>query len=134
MSTESDLAKNNFLARMSHEMRTPLNVIIGMCSIAQTSNEPEKLNSCLGKINEASLHLLRMINDVLDLAKIETGNFFLANAEFKLLHALRKAAETVKFPLDAKKQTLKLNFDPGLPEIIVSDEQRLTQALENFKA
>ena len=94
---DTDLAKTHFLARMSHEMRTPLNVIIGMCSLAQTMNDSEKLNDCLSKINEASLHLLGMINSVLDLAKIETGNFTLSNAEFNLGQILRKAVETVKF-------------------------------------
>jgi CheY-like chemotaxis protein len=132
MNTESDLAKSNFLARMSHEMRTPLNVIIGMCSMAQMKYDPEKLCGCINKINEASLHLLGLINSVLDLAKIETGNFILVNSELNLPSTLHKAAKTIKFTLDAKKQNLKLDFDPGLPETIVADEQRLTQLLENL--
>jgi CheY-like chemotaxis protein len=132
MKTESDLAKNNFLARMSHEMRTPLNVIIGMTTIAQTMNNTKELSACLSKINEASVHLLAMINSVLDLAKIETGNFYLTNAEFNLRQGLRKATETVKFVLEAKKQDLKLDYDLNLPEIIISDEQRFIQLLENL--
>ena len=132
MSTESDLAKSNFLARMSHEMRTPLNVIIGMCSIAQTTNNKEKLTGCIAKINEASLHLLGMINGVLDLAQIETGDFYLTNAKLNIGNVIKKATESIKFPLDAKKQNLKLDLDPALPEFIISDEQRLTQLLENL--
>ena len=130
--TEADLAKSNFLARMSHEMRTPLNAIIGMSTIAQTTDDPEKINSCLKKINEASIHLLRMINDILDMAKIEVGSMKLINAEFDLPQMLHKACETVKFMLDAKKQTLKPDIDPALPEIIVADEQRLSQVLDNL--
>ena len=129
---ESDLTKTNFLARMSHEMRTPLNAIIGMCTIAQSSTEPEKIVSCLEKINEASLHLLGMINDVLDIVKIEAGNFSLTNAEANLPQILQKATMTKRFSLDAKKQNLILDFDPKLPETIIIDEQRLMQVLENL--
>ena len=129
---EAGLAKSNFLARMSHEMRTPLNAIIGMSTIAQTSDDLEKIANCLKKINEASLHLLGMINDVLDMAKIEAGKMKLINEEFNLLNMLRRTSETRKFTLDAKKQNLDLDFDANLPETIVADEQRLIQVLDNF--
>ena len=132
MMTESDLAKSNFLARMSHEMRTPLNAIIGMCSIAQTSDDKEKISACLEKINEASLHLLGVINDVLDMAKIEAGKLKLTKAEFNLRQMLQKRIETKMFTLGAKKQNLVLNFDPDLPESIKTDEQRLDQVLDNL--
>ena len=132
METESDMAKNNFLARMSHEMRTPLNVIIGMSTIAQTMGDPGKITGCLAKINEASLHLLGMINSILDMAKIETGNFALSNAESNLSQSLQKATDSIKFTLDAKKQNLILDYDPDLPETILTDEQRLIQVLENL--
>ena len=130
--TISEQAKRNFLARMSHEMRTPLNAIIGMSTIAQTSEDPEKISYCLVKINEASLHLLGMINDVLDLAYIEAGNLTLTAAEFNFPQMLRRVVETIKFTLDAKKQKLILDFDPNLPEIIVTDQQRLAQVLDNL--
>ena len=130
--SESDIAKSNFLARMSHEMRTPLNAIIGMCTIAQTATDLERINDCLIKINEASVHLLGMINDVLDLAKIEAGNFELTNSEFNFTKMLRKIADALKFNLDAKKQNLVLDFDPGLPETVIADQQRLAQVLDNL--
>jgi len=129
---EAGLAKSNFLARMSHEMRTPLNAIIGMSTIAQTSDDLEKIAGCLKKINEASLHLLGMINDVLDMAKIEAGRMKLINEEFNLHQMLRRTSETRKFTLDAKKQSLDLDFDVNLPETIIADEQRLIQVLDNF--
>ena len=132
MDTELDLCKTNFLARMSHEMRTPLNAIIGMCTIAQSSDEPKRVSLCLEKINEASLHLLGMINDVLDMAKIQAGNLKLTYAEFNLMQMLQKTVGTRKFTLEAKKQNLILDFDPDLPETIVSDEQRLIQVLDNL--
>ena len=113
-------------------MRTPLNAIIGMSTIAQSTQEPEKIAQCLAKIQEASEHLLGMINDILDISKIEAGNFNLFNAEFNLPQTLNKIAGMQKFIVDAKKQTLLLEFDPALPETIVSDEQRLAQVLDNL--
>ena len=129
---ESGRAKSNFLARMSHEMRTPLNAIIGMSTIAQTSEDPERIAHCLNKINEASVHLLGMINDVLDMARIESGNLMLSDAEFKPLTMLRKVIEANRFTLDAKKQNLNVDIDPALPETIVADEQRLAQVIDNL--
>ena len=130
--TLSDQAKNTFLARMSHEMRTPLNAIIGMSTIAQTSEDLEKISNCLNKISEASACLLGMINDILDLAKIEAGNLKLLYAEFDLRGSLKKAVETVKFNIEQKKINLITDFDPELPETIVADQQRFIQVLDNF--
>ena len=127
--TETEIAKSSFLARMSHEMRTPLNAIIGMCTIAQTSPEPGKINDCLVKISEASLHLLRMINEILDLAKIETGEFVLVNAEFNFIRMLEKIVDNTKFSLDAKVQVLNVELDPDLPERIIADEMMFTHVL-----
>jgi len=132
MDAELNLSKTNFLARMSHEMRTPLNAIIGMCTIAQSSDDPKRISSCLDKINEASLHLLGMINDVLDMAKIEAGKLKLSYSELNLRQMLQKTVGMRKFTLEAKKQNLILDFDPNLPETIVSDEQRLIQVLDNL--
>ena len=129
---KSDQAKRNFLARMSHEMRTPLNAIIGMSTIAQTSLDPEKISHCLVKITEASLHLLGMINDILDLSSIESGNLKLSVSEFDLAQMLKKVTETARFSLDAKKLNLILDFDPNLPSIIISDQHRLIQVMDNL--
>ena len=129
---KSELAKSTFLARMSHEMRTPLNAIIGMSTIAQTTDDLDKVSRCLTKINEASEHLLVMINDILDLAKIEAGKLKLSNTEFEFIPMLNKIAGAARFNLDAKKQTLNLDFDPGLPETIITDQQRLSQVIDNF--
>ena len=130
--TTSEQAKRNFLARMSHEMRTPLNAIIGMSTIAQTSSDLERITQCLVKINDASLHLLGMINDILDLASIESGNLKLSISEFDFAQALKKVTETIRFSLDAKRLNLILDFDPNLPSTIISDQQRLIQVLDNL--
>jgi signal transduction histidine kinase len=75
-------AKSDFLANMSHEMRTPMNAIIGMTSIAKNSCLMEKKDYCLDKIEEASTHLLGVINDILDMSKIEANKFELSFTEF----------------------------------------------------
>ncbi|MDR2619196.1 MAG: response regulator [Treponema sp.] len=126
---KSDIAKSNFLARMSHEMRTPLNAIIGMTTIAQSSQEQDKTEYCLSKISEASLHLLGLINDILDMSKIEAGNFFLTNGEFNLERMIQGAVSMTRFSLNEKEQHFNLELGQDLPETVIADEQRLGQVL-----
>ncbi|MDR1565838.1 MAG: response regulator [Treponema sp.] len=122
-------AKSSFLARMSHEMRTPLNAIIGMTTIAQSSQELDKTGYCLSKISEASLHLLGLINDILDMSKIEAGSFFLTNGEFDLKRLIQDAVSMTRFSLNEKGQQFSLELGPDLPETVIADEQRLEQVL-----
>jgi CheY-like chemotaxis protein len=131
---QSSRAKGTFLARMSHEMRTPLNAVIGMTTIARSSGEMEKMEYCLSKIDEASVHLLGVINDILDMSKIEAGKFELSPARFNLEQMIRRTVNVMAFKVDEKKQNLVVDFDRNLPEYIVSDEQRLAQVLTNLLA
>jgi PAS domain S-box-containing protein len=131
---QSSRAKGTFLARMSHEMRTPLNAIIGMTTIARSSGELEKMEYCLAKIDEASVHLLGVINDILDMSKIEAGKFELHSACFNMGEMIRRTANVMAFRIDEKKQNFVLDLDGTLPEYIVSDEQRLAQVLTNLLA
>jgi signal transduction histidine kinase/CheY-like chemotaxis protein len=128
----SSQSKTDFLARMSHEMRTPMNAIIGMATIAQNSTDHEKTINCLAKINEASVHLLGVINDILDMSKIEDGKFEISTAEFELEKMLKRINSTMKFKLNEKKHNLILRIDKDLPERIIADEQRLAQVLTNL--
>ena len=75
LAEQSNHAKSDFLSRMSHEMRTPMNAIIGMTGIAKSSDDPGRKEYCLYKIDDASKHLLGVINDTLDMSKIEAGKF-----------------------------------------------------------
>lgn len=75
-------AKSEFLSRMSHEIRTPMNAIIGMTNIARSSKDINKIEYCLEKIVNASNHLLGVINDIIDMSKIEANKFDLCNQEF----------------------------------------------------
>ena len=128
----SNQAKSTFLSRMSHEMRTPMNAIIGMTAIAQNSREPQKMEYCLGKISEASMHLLGVINDILDMSKIEAGKFDLASTEFDFERMLNRVTDMVEFKINEKRQNFIVRFDPGMPSRIIADEQRLAQVLTNL--
>jgi len=88
-------AKSDFLSRMSHEMRTPMNAIIGMTSIGKTAPDVEKKDYAFQKIGDASTHLLGVINDVLDMSKIEAGKFELENVHMNIGKTLTKVSNIV---------------------------------------
>jgi PAS domain S-box-containing protein len=134
MAEQSNRAKSNFLSRMSHEMRTPMNAIIGMTTIAQSSHDKEKMEYCLAKINEASLHLLGIINDILDMSKIESGKLDLSYSEFDFEKMLKKVTGVMGFRIDEKKQNFIVRIERDVPARIVADEQRLSQVLTNLLA
>ena len=125
-------AKSSFLANMSHEIRTPLNAIIGMTAIATNSADPERKNYCLTNITGASNHLLGIINDILDMSKIEEGKLELFYTEFEFSAMLRQVAGIFEFRLGEKKQQLIMNIDPRIPARIITDEQRLAQVITNL--
>jgi signal transduction histidine kinase/CheY-like chemotaxis protein len=125
-------SKSDFLSRMSHEIRSPMNAIIGMTQIARASASPEKVQDCLTKIDSASKHLLALINDVLDMSKIEANKFELSNAEFSLDTALNKLYDMMNVKAEEKKQTLSLTIDKKLPEYVVGDELRFSQVVANL--
>ncbi|MDR1618530.1 MAG: response regulator, partial [Treponema sp.] len=128
----STRAKSNFLANMSHEMRTPMNAIIGMTSIARSSPDPEKKDYCLSKIDDASIHLLGVINDVLDMSKIEADKFELSVEPFDFERVLQKVVNVINFRVDEKKQILSVHIDRHIPKILVGDDQRLVQVITNL--
>ena len=131
---QSSVAKSEFLSRMSHEMRTPLNAIIGMTNIAKAAPDLEKKEYCLGKIDDASNHLLGVINDILDMSKIEANKFELSFTEFKFEKMLLRVINVVNFRVDEKNQNLIIHVDPTVPDSIISDEQRLAQVIANLLA
>lgn len=129
---DENKSKSTFLARMSHEMRTPMNAIIGMTQIARKSNDPERIQNCLGKINDASTHLLGVINDVLDMSKIEAGKLELVNTDFNLHEMIDKVVDVVSFKIDEKKQNLGIDIREDVPAYIHGDRQLLAQVLTNL--
>ena len=129
---EMSRAKGDFLSRMSHEMRTPMNAIIGMTGIAQGASDIERKDYCLDKVAGASRHLLGVINDILDMSKIESGKFELSESEFSFERMLMKVAGVIGFRADEKHQNLTFNVDPTVPRFLVADEQRLSQVITNL--
>ena len=129
---EASIAKGNFLARMSHEMRTPMNAIIGMTNIAQNADDPERKEYCLEKISDASRHLLGIINDVLDMSKIEANKFELVDGEFDFERMLMRVIDVVNFRVDERHQQLCVKLDSNIPRFLVADEQRLSQVITNL--
>jgi len=129
---QASSAKSNFLSSMSHEIRTPLNAIIGMTTIATSSSDPVRKDYCLSKISGASNHLLGIINDILDMSKIEEGKFELSCIEFDFNAMLREIANIFEFRFGEKKQKFIMNVDPSIPSRIVTDEQKLSQVITNL--
>lgn len=126
-------AKTNFLSSMSHDIRTPMNAIIGMSVIAQSNlNSPDKIQDCLAKINTASRHLLNLINEVLDMSKIESGKIDLTSERVSLPELIEDVMDVFR-PLIAEKcQTLQVNANRVRHERVVTDGGRLQQVLVNL--
>ena len=125
-------AKSEFLARMSHEIRTPMNAIIGMTNIAKESDDPDRKENCLDNIDSASKHLLGVINDILDMSKIEANKFEISTAEFNLEKMLMSITNMVGFRIDEKNHNFMVNFDTTIPQNIIGDEQRISQVIVNL--
>jgi len=125
-------AKSDFLSNMSHEMRTPMNAIIGMTQIGKTAPNVEKKDYAFEKIEGASNHLLGVINDVLDMSKIEAGKFELSNMDFNFEKMLQKAIIVSGFRIEEKKLNFTQYLDSGIPKILYGDEQRITQVVTNL--
>ena len=125
-------AKTEFLANMSHEMRTPMNTVIGMSQLAKDTEDLEKIRYCMQKIETASTHLLGVINDVLDMSKIEAGKLELSEKPFHIRKAIAKIAGVLSYRMEEKQQTLDITIDDRISEFIVSDDQRLAQVIANL--
>ncbi len=125
-------AKGEFLSRMSHEMRTPMNAIIGMTEIGKKSADLEKKEYCLDKIETASKHLLGVINDILDMSKIEADKFELSPEEFNFEDMLKNTVGVLVFRTEEKEQELIVHMDQDIPPVLYGDDQRLAQVLTNL--
>ncbi|MCL2390293.1 MAG: ATP-binding protein [Endomicrobia bacterium] len=132
MAEQGSLAKSEFLSRMSHEMRTPMNAIIGMTNIGKGSTDINRKNYCFGKIELASTHLLGVINDILDMSKIEANKLELYYTDFNLEDMLAKVVSVVGHQMEEKKQHFALSVGQDVPENINADEQRLIQVITNL--
>ncbi|MDR2432951.1 MAG: PTS transporter subunit EIIC [Treponema sp.] len=125
-------AKGAFLANMSHEMRTPMNAIIGMTNIAKSSGDIEKKDYCLKRIEDASSHLLGVINDILDMSKIEANKLELSPVQFNFKKMVQKVENVIAFRTEEKKQVFTVNIEKDIPPVLLGDDQRLAQVITNL--
>ena len=125
-------AKSNFLSRMSHEMRTPMNAIIGMAKIAESTNDVSKLRYCLATIGISSGHLLGIINDVLDMSKIEAGKFELENVPMNIEKMLMKVCNLVIDTIEKKNQKFNVILSKNLTLSYIADDLRISQVITNL--
>ena len=130
---QASYAKSEFLSRMSHEIRTPMNGIIGMTEIAhQNKDDPEKVDDCLKKVAMSSKHLMLLINDVLDMSKIESGKIQLKNELFDLRLFLENIENIYRVQADEKGIEFKIQLNGNIDNFIVGDSLRLNQILTNL--
>jgi len=130
--TQASKAKGEFLSNMSHEMRTPMNAIIGMTTIGKNAKDIEHKDYALGKIEDASTHLLGVINDVLDMSKIEANKMELSPVEFYFEKMLQKVSTVINFRMDEKHQKYMVHVDKDIPKTMIADDQRLAQVITNL--
>jgi two-component system sensor histidine kinase/response regulator len=124
-------AKSSFLANMSHEIRTPMNAIIGLTHLLRRSGATPEQTERLAKIDSAGQHLLGIINDILDLSKIEAGRVQLESTDFPLSAILDNVASIIGQSARDKGLRVELDYD-GVPLWLRGDPTRLRQALLNY--
>lgn len=130
--TSANRAKSDFLSRMSHDVRTPINAIVGMTAIAGLHmNDQKRIADCLKKITISSKLLLNLINEVLDMSKLESGKIMLTEETFKLDELLESLFIMVQSAFEAKKQKFVIHSKVK-HECLIGDVQRIQQALLNM--
>ena len=125
-------AKSDFLSRMSHEIRTPMNAIIGMTKIADNTSDINKLRYCLSTIGTSSAQLLGLINDILDMSKIEAGKFEIEIAPMNIEKMLMKVCNLIVDKTEQKSQKLVVNLGKNMRMHYLGDELRISQVITNL--
>lgn len=130
---QANEAKSDFLSRMSHDIRTPMNAIMGMTTIARMHlDDRERVADCLRKIELSSTHLLGLLNEVLDMSKIESGNFTLTYETFDLVKLMHNLVEMSRAVVDEKHHELEVDIEELRHRVVVADSQRIQQVFVNL--
>jgi signal transduction histidine kinase len=125
-------AKSSFLTRMSHEIRTPLNAIIGLLQILRKKEFDDVTKSQLTEIKNASDHLLGLLNDILDMSKIEMEDIKLAQDEFSFLDSLKEVSDIIKVRAEQKEISFVSDFNEVSNNFVIGDKVRIKQVLINL--
>ncbi len=130
---QGSLAKTDFLSKMSHDIRTPMNAILGMTTLAERNlQNPERLQDCLAKIRLSSEHLLQLINEVLDMSKIESGNLELQDKPFHIPTLVRQTVEMMRQESQEKQQQFTLTVEAPEHANVRGDRVRVQRILLNL--
>lgn len=133
MAKQANSAKTDFLSRMSHDIRTPMNAIIGMTAIAQAHiDDCARVDDCLKKIEVSGRYLLSLINEVLDMSKIESGKFVLTEENINIPDLIETIIEIIRPAVKAKKHELKVDIIDIKHENVIGDSTRIQQAFVNI--
>ena len=129
---EASLAKSEFLSRMSHEIRTPINAIIGMTQIAKSTQDTARITECLSKIDIASKQLLSLVNDVLDMSKIEANKLTIEQKPFTFAALVDNVTIIASVKAQEKSQSFEVSIAPEIPVMLLGDELRISQVINNL--
>jgi len=136
IAVQASMAKSKFLANMSHEIRTPLNAVIGLSEIemqgSKTKDLPESTKDNIEKIHQSGSSLLGIINDILDISKIEADRFELVPAEYDTARLIINTVNLNRVRIGDKPLSLKLEINSGFPAKLIGDELRIRQILNNL--
>ena len=129
---EANKAKSNFLANMSHEIRTPMNAILGMDEMILRESDDKRIRKYATNIQSAGRTLLSIINDILDLSKIESGRMELVSVEYDFASVLNDIVNMTMAKAEDKGLVYELTVDPGIPSVMYGDEIRIRQVILNI--
>ncbi len=128
----SEAFKQQFLANMSHEIRTPMNAVLGMTNLTLDTKLNELQSKYMTGVKKSSENLLVIINDILDLSKMEAGKMELEKIPFNLAEQIGQIHDTLRFKAEEKSLLFETKIDNAIPEVLIGDPSRLNQILINL--